>query len=345
MWLEPAQDYDGNLTKADGKGLWWEGMDPQELYAQRHERSKTDNTSNTWDWGNGASQPSQQYKQKFQNRVLELINDYAPDVIYFDDTAMPFYGCDDQVGKNILAHYYNRNVAGQGEQPKVVVTGKQLTDDQKRYMMWDVERGVPDGIQKEYWQTCTCIGNWHYNRDYYDRNRYKGAQQVVDMLVDVVSKNGNLLLSIPVRSDGTIDDKEMAILSDIKAWMDVNSRSIYGTRPWKTFGEGPMAENAKPLSAQGFNEANSYSAQDVRYTQRNDTLFATVMRWSDAPSFTFKSLGRKSEYDCGRVAGVQLLGHGKVAYRQTDDGLTVTLPPTRPNDIAPVLQITFKRRR
>ena len=343
-WLEPSQAYDGNLTKADGKGQWWEGMDPQELYAQNHEHSTGWTNSGTihsqWDWGNGASQPSEEYKQKFQNRVLELINDYAPDMIYFDDTAMPFYGCDDNIGKNILAHYYNRAAEG-GGQPQVVVTGKQLNKQQKQYMLWDVERGIPDRIQDEYWQTCTCIGSWHYDINVYNSGGYKSAQQVVDMLVDIVSKNGNMLLSVPVRSDGTIDDKEQAILAGIKAWMDINSKSIYGTRPWKTFGEGPLADAANPLSAQGFNEGNNYSASDVRYTQRNDTLYATIMRWPAAAKFTFASLGKSSEYYSGKVKSLKLLGHGDVSYSEDVNGLTVTLPAVKPNDIAPVFEITF----
>ncbi|MBO4811326.1 MAG: alpha-L-fucosidase [Prevotella sp.] len=337
-WLEPSQDYDGNLTKADGAGKWWEGLDPQELYAQNHDHSTGwDNSGtihNQWDWGNGASLPSAEYKLKFQNRVLELINDYAPDMIYFDDTAMPFYGCDDQIGQNILAHYYNKR-------SDVVVTGKQLTDKQKDYMMWDVERGIPDRIQDKYWQTCTCIGSWHYDIHVYQNNGYKSAQQVVDMLVDIVSKNGNLLLSVPVRSDGTIDDKEEAILAGIKAWMDINSESIYGTRPWKTFGEGPLADAANPLSAQGFNEGNNYSSKDVRYAQKDGVLYATIMRWPASKNFTFQSLGKSSEYFSGQVQSVELLGHGNVNYTEAVNGLTVTLPDVHPNDIAPVLKITF----
>ena len=337
-WLEPSQEYDGNLTKEDGKGKWWEGMDPQELYAQRHDHSSGWDNSGTihsqWDWGNGANLPSQQYKQKFQNRVLELINDYQPSMIYFDDTAMPFYGCDDQIGKNILAHYYNK-------QSDVVVTGKQLNAQQKQYMLWDVERGIPDRIQEQYWQTCTCIGSWHYDVNVYNRGGYKGAQQVVDMLVDIVSKNGNLLLSIPVRSNGTIDDKEQAILEGIKAWMDVNSVSIYGTRPWKTYGEGPMADASNPLSAQGFNEGNNYSSKDVRYVQKGDVLYATIMRWPATSSFTFKSLGKSSPYFSGQVKSVKLLGYGAVSFSQAINGVTVQLPDVKPNDIAPVFEITF----
>ena len=171
-WLEPSQKYDGNLTKEDGYKLnadgtekWWKGYDPQELYAQNHVPSNGWRESGTihsqWEWGNGASLPSQEYKQKFQNRVLQCINDYQPDMIYFDDTAMPFYGCDDNIGKNILAHYYNSSAAQHDGTPQVVVTGKQLDADQKKYMLWDVERGIPDRMQEKYWQTCTCIGSWH----------------------------------------------------------------------------------------------------------------------------------------------------------------------------------------
>lgn len=340
-WLEPSQNYDGNLTKADGTGKWWEGYDPQELYAQNHTHSTGWENSGTihsqWGWGSGASLPSEAYKMKFQNRVLQCINDYDPKMLYFDDTVLPFYGCDDQVGLNILKHYYNKNEQADGSAP-VVVMGKILEAQHKKALLWDVERGVPDRVQDDYWQTCTCIGDWHYN---VNRTSYKSAEQVVSMLIDIVSKNGNLLLSIPVRGNGTIDDRERAVLAGIKEWMDQNSTSIYGTRPWKTFGEGPLAEAANPLSAQGFNENNNYSAKDVRYVQRNDTVFATIMRWPSQETFTFTSLSYTSPYYSGKVKSVKLLGYGPVSYQQTLDGLQVTLPATPVNKIAPVFVITF----
>jgi alpha-L-fucosidase len=161
------------------------------------------------------------------------------------------------------------------------------------------------------------------------------------MLVDIVSKNGNLLLSVPVRGDGSIDEKELAILNDIKAWMDVNGTSIYATRPWKTFGEGPSAENAKPLHAQGFNENNNYSAQDVRFVQRNDTVFATIMRWPEERSYTLKSLGTASGYVDGEVKSVELLGYGAIPFINKKEGLVVTLPEENTNKIAPVLAVAF----
>ncbi|MBR0047673.1 MAG: alpha-L-fucosidase [Bacteroidaceae bacterium] len=352
-WLEPSQEYDGNLTKEDGYKLntdgtekWWKGMDPQELYAQKHDHSTGWDNSGTihsqWDWGNGANLPSKAYKQKFQNRVLELINDYAPDMIYFDDTAMPFYGCDDAIGQNILTHYYNKSAEANDGTPNVVVTGKQLTADQKKYMMWDVERGIPDRMQEEYWQTCTCIGSWHYDQNVYKNNGYKSGATVVRMLVDIVSKNGNLLLSVPVKSDGTIDEKEEAVLADIKAWMDINSESIYGTRTWKTFGEGPLADAANPMNAQGFNEGQNYSAQDVRYVQKDGAVYATIMAWPAAGDFTLKAFSIAESSYSGEVEKVTLLGGGDVEFTHGIDGLTIKVPATKPNTIAPVFRITFK---
>lgn len=351
-WLEPSQEYDGNLTKEDGYTLnedgtekWWKGMDPQELYAQKHAHSIGWDNSGTihsqWDWGNGASLPSDEYKQKFQNRVLELIDDYDPAMLYFDDTAMPFYGCDDAIGQNILAHYYNTSAAKNGGKPNVVVTGKQLTADQKDYMMWDVERGIPDRMQDEYWQTCTCIGSWHYDVNVYERGGYKSGATVVRMLVDIVSKNGNLLLSVPVKGDGTIDDKEEKVLADIKAWMDINGESIYGTRTWKTFGEGPLADASNPMNNQGFNEGSNYTSRDVRYVQKDGKVYATIMAWPAAGRYSFSSFSMVSEYYSGKVTNVELLGYdGKIEFSQGIEGLTVIVPAEHPNDIAPVFAIT-----
>ncbi len=346
-WMEPSQRFDGNLTKADGEGTWWEGLDPQELYAQRHEHSKGWERSGTihsqWNWGNGASQPSQAYKQKFQNRVLQCIDAYHPDIIYFDDTVLPFWGCDETIGLNILQHYYNRSIAlGSTGKAEVVVTGKILEDKHKKAMMWDVERGVPDRCQDLPWQTCTCLGDWHYENGIYERGDYKSAAQVIRMLVDIVSKNGNLLLSVPVRGNGTIDEKERAVVMGIKDWMDINSESIYGTRPWKVCGEGPLFESANPLNAQGFNEGIKYSSDDVRYVERNGTVFATIMRWPEHLDFIFKALGSASPYAVGKVKGVQLLGYGAISFEQRVDGLQVFLPFSHPNEIAPVLAITFE---
>ena len=288
--------------------------------------------------------PSEAYKRKLQNRVLELINDYDPQMLYFDDTVLPFYGCDDQVGQNILAHFYNHSANRHHGRQQVVAMGKILNEEQKQLMLWDVERGVPDRAQALPWQTCTCIGSWHYDRGIYNRGDYKSAARVVRMLVDVVSKNGCLLLSIPVRGDGSIDEKEVAILHDLKAWMDVNGESIFGTRPWVTFGEGPLAEAANPLNAQGFNEGIKYTAQDIRFNAKKNTVFATLMGWPQTNTTTIKSFADGASVMQGkRVRSVKLLGYGRVPYTVDATGLHVTLPAARPGgDIAPVLAVVVK---
>src|SRR5207245_4865736 len=107
-------------------------------------------------------------------------------------------------------------------------------------MVLDIERGRADRILPEPWQTDTCIGDWHYRRSTFEQHRYKSADSVIKMLVDIVSKNGNLLLNIPLRGDGTIDDDERKFLEEVAAWMQVNSEAIYSTRPWTVAGEGPV---------------------------------------------------------------------------------------------------------
>ncbi len=336
-WLEPSQDFDGNLTKEEGIGKWWEGYDPQELYTQRHSREPNDGLH--WDW-DGTSKPDKATMMKLQNRVLQCINAYNPDMIYFDDSVLPFWYYNNQIGLNILQHFYNHSANQHDGKQQVVATGKILSDSHKKFMLWDVERGIPDRAQAEPWQTCTCIGSWHYDVNVYNNNGYKSAGHVIRMLVDVVSKNGCLLLSIPVNRRGVIDNKERAIVMDIKAWMDINKESIYDTRPWTVCGEGPLYDSANPLNAQGFNENINYSNEDVRYNEKESDVYATIMKWPDNKSFTFKAFSIASESYSGNVKSVELLGYGAVAFSLNAEGLTVEVPETHPNEIAPVFKIT-----
>ncbi|RAJ77316.1 alpha-L-fucosidase [Chitinophaga dinghuensis] len=352
-WYETAQrsdktgpmagvPYDGMLPADSGTGTWWEGLDPQELYAQNHPLSK-DSWNNhalfgQWDWGNNASIPSQEYCTKFYNRTVDLINKFNPDLLYFDDTALPLYPVSD-AGLKIAAHYYNHNMTTHSGKLNAILFGKVLTAEQKKSLVWDVERGAPDKIQDLPWQTCSCIGDWHYNRNVYDEDRYKSAKDVIHMLVDIVSKNGNLLLNIPVRGDGTIDDKEVHVLEGIAAWMDINKESIFGTRPWTTYGEGPSTETANPVNAQGFNEGKlKYSGKDIRFNKKGDILYATVMG-IPIEDLQIKSLGKKTERK--QIKSIILLGSKeKIKWQQQEDALVILKPKTVPNDIAMVFKIT-----
>ena len=134
--------------------------------------------------------------------TLDVINRYNPDLLYFDTTGVPFYPVSD-AGLKIAAHFYNHNMQTHGGKNEAVMFGKILTDLQKEALVWDVERGAPNEIIPLPWQSCSCIGGWHYNTDIYNKGHYKSAQTVIRLLADIVSKNGNLLLNIPLRADGT----------------------------------------------------------------------------------------------------------------------------------------------
>ena len=346
-WYEPAQDYDGKLAKADGKGQWWDGLDPQDLYAQNHPPSpgyeKSSSIHGRWNWGNGASLPDQAYCDKFYNRTADLIKKYHPDLIYFDDTALPLWPASD-AGLKIAADFYNSNLKWHGPNDDGVLFGKILNETQRQCMVWDIERGQANRIEPYPWQTDTCIGSWHYDRKLFEQHRYKSAKTVIQMLADIVSKNGNLLLNIPVRRDGTIDPDELKVVRGIADWMELNRECIFGTRPWKVFGEGPASAGAA-LNAQGFNEGKGkpFTAQDVRFTQKGNTLYAIVLG-SPTNGVNLHSLGRSAKLLDQSVSKIQLLGsREKIQWQQTGDALVISPPEKLPNPAAIVFKISLRR--
>ena len=353
-WYEPSQGadkkgpfagvpYDGKLTAKDGKGTWWEGLDPQDLYEQRHAPAPNFDDPGMihkrWDWGNGITPPDQAYCEKFYNRTVDLINRYQPDLIYFDDTALPLWPVSD-AGLKIAAHFYNRNLQWHGDDG--VMFNKILDADQRQCMAWDIERGTGNTIEPQPFQTDTCIGNWHYEQKIHDEHGYKNAKTVVQTLIDVVSKNGNLLLNIPLRGDGTPDDDELAIVEGIAEWMQVNQEAIHGTRPWKILGEGPQMTETAPLEGPGFNEGKSrpFTAEDVRFTTKGAVLYAIIMG-APKTAVHIKSLGKKAKLLNAKIARVSLLGSSeKLTWSQTDDALVVEAPQKVSSGIANVFKIT-----
>jgi alpha-L-fucosidase len=345
-WYEPAQDHDGKLTKADGVGKWWDGLDPQELYAQNHTPSPGYEKGNSiharWNWAGGVSIPDQAYCDKFYNRTADLIKKYHPDLIYFDDTALPLWPISD-AGLKIAADFYNTNEKLRGDAG--VLFGKILTPEQQQCMVWDIERGQANEIEPYPWQTDTCIGDWHYQRERFHRHNYKSAKTVVQTLCDIVSKNGNLLLNIPVRGDGTIDEDELKVVQGIADWMAVNRDCIFRTRPWKVFGEGPASGGAK-LSAQGFNEGKGkpFTAEDVRFTQSKDgkTIYAIVL---GAPTngVSIKALGQSVNLLAPSIKKIQLLGsRERISWKQAADALVISQPKKPGNNFALVFKISLR---
>ncbi|WP_214226141.1 alpha-L-fucosidase [Pedobacter sp. B4-66] len=350
-WYETAQradksgpmegiPYDGKLTAAEGTGKWWQGYDPQELYAQNHPLSQNSldggSIHGQWNWGNGVYPPSKAYCENFYNRTIDLIDKYEPELVYFDDTALPLWPVDD-AGLRIAAHLYNKSIKKHGKL-KAVINGKILDEQQRKCMVWDIERGQSNSIEPLPWQTDTCIGQWHYDRRVYENNHYKSAKTVIHTLIDVVSKNGNLLLNVPLRGDGSMDEKELAVIEGISDWMQINSESIYGTRPWKIFGEGPAMESAAALSAQGFNEGKGkpFGSSDIRFVKKGSILYASLLGWPEDRKVLIRSLNTTA----GKVEKISLLGHqGAIAFKQNTEGLTIDLPQQAPGKNAFVLKI------
>ena len=355
MWYEVAQGadksgplagvpYDGKLVKADGQGKWWDGLDPQDLYAQTHTPGKLSDTGKLWHWPTdiGASIPDVAYCERFYNRTADLINRYHPDLVYYDDNALPLDPISD-AGLRLAAHFYNSNMKLHGGKLEAVINGKILDEQQRKAMVWDIERGQASGIEPFPWQTDTCLGNWHYDRRVFERHRYKTATTVVRTLADIVSKNGNLLLNVPVKGDGTLDSDELAVVEGITHWMGINRECIFGTRPWKVFGEGPASEVA-PLRAQGFNEGKGkpVTADDVRFTTRKDSLYVIELG-VPTQDLRVKSLGKSARLLDRPIATIALLGSTeRLEWKQSDDALSISPPHATPSAEALVYKVTLK---
>jgi alpha-L-fucosidase len=197
-----------------------------------------------------------------------------------------------------------------------------------------VERGVVDKVWPDPWQTDTCVGQWHYKRDV----KYKSPKTVIDMLCDIVSRNGNLLLNFPLPNSGEPDAQELKIVDEITKWMAVNSEGIYATRPWKTYGEGAATVASGADSKFNESKRKDMTASDIRFTTKGPTIYAFVMGWPEGEAVV-RGLGLKSEYQPGKVTNVELLGHGKVAFRQEDGALRVTMPQQKPSEYAVALKV------
>ena len=314
--------YDGTMSKADGKGLWWEGLDPQDLYAQYHAPGGRGGGAGRGGAGDAA------FTEKFFRRMIDLIDKYDPDQLYFDDNGFPLASTD--VGPRVAAYLYNRSIERHGK-IETMMTGKFLSAQQRKALLLDIERGVTGGADPLPWQTDTCIGDWHYRRSLFDQHRYKTPVQVVQMLVDIVSKNGNLMLNIPLPGNGMPDDDELKILDAVAKWIGPNGEGIYATRPWTVYGDGPATQ---PGRGRGTADVRAYTAQDYRFTQKGDIVYAFMMGWPDDGKTSIKSFADGSANFTKKIAKVELLGSGEVKFTRDASGLNITLPDTKPGDYA-----------
>jgi alpha-L-fucosidase len=331
--------YDGFLTKADGVGKWWEGLDPQELYTGESivmpegittiKEAKAWYDKHTGEWLETPPPNNPHFVDTWLLRCNDLVDKYHPDLMYFDNTELPL----GQAGLDAVAHYYNSNIEFNHGKLDAVLTAKKIKPEHEGAVVEDYERGASDKIQPLPWQTCSCIGQWHYARHV----QYKTVAEVARMLVDIVSKNGNLLLSIPVRGDGTIDDREVDFLHGLAKWMDVGGEGIFASRPWKVFGEGPTN-----IHGGMFSEGKvKYTPQDLRFTTKDGALFVYVMA-TPTEAITVKSLATGAE-NSQPVADVKLLGSDEALHwTQSADGLVIDKPAAFPTQDVVAFKVAFK---
>ncbi len=263
-------------------------------------------------------------------RCTELVDKYQPQLFWFDqwierDGFQPYL-------KTFASYYYNRGL----QWNKGVVLNYKYEAFPDSAAVLDIERGKQADIRNLAWQSDDAVGfnSWGY----IDGDRYKSPQFLVDELIDIVSKNGNLLLNIGPRADGTIPEEQQKLLLDIGKWLKVNSEAIYGTRPWKVFGEGP----AKSIGGDHIDKkVKPYTIQDIRFTTKGETLYAISLILA-TETITIKSLSDKNPDH--KIASLELVGSKeKISWTQGKNGLTIKPVSKYPSEYAAVYKIKFAK--
>lgn len=263
-------------------------------------------------------------------RCTELVDKYQPQLFWFDqwierDGFQPYL-------KTFASYYYNH--ASQWD--KGVVINYKYKAFPENVAVLDIERGKQADIRELPWQSDDSVGfkSWSF----IEGDRYKSPQFLIDELIDIVSKNGNLLLNIGPRADGTIPEEQRSLLLDIGKWLDLNGEAIYGTRPWRVFGEGP----AKSIGGDHIdNKIDPYTQQDIRFTTKGDTLYAIPLILPEG-EITVASLSNKDPEL--KIASVVMLGSDeKVDWSQDPTGLIIKPATNYPCKYAAVFKVEFQK--
>jgi alpha-L-fucosidase len=323
-WFGPSHGSDKTGPLA---GVPYDGADPNfaDLY---HDAFSGRFSTGEFEWNDNDIPDS--WKRHYLDRITDLIDKYHPDLLYTDG-HLPF----EDVGLKMVAHLYNTSASLHGGNNEAVYNSKDAFDCAIGTCALDHERGVADGIAPNPWQTDTCIGQWHYKRG----QQYKSAKKVIDLLTDIVSKNGNLLMNFPLPNSGELDYEEKVTLDGVTKWMEINSDGIYSSRPWKIYGEGPST--ATKLVTSNFNEdkQKDLTSDDVRFTAKGGSVYAFVMGWP-AKDAVVKALGLASDQAPGAIRNVSLLGYnGKLDWKQDESSLRVKMPPEKLSDIGITLKV------
>ena len=297
------------------------------FYGPAHPRLGDDGAALAEDW----TYVSPAYAKDWVARNAEIVQKYHPDLIFFDwwigqPSVRPYVA-------EFAAYYYNES----SKRGPVGIINSKLVDMQKTSAVLDIERGQLSAILPEAWQTDTSVSNKSWG--YIENDTFKTPEFIVQQLADVVSKNGNLLLNIGPRSDGTIPQPVQEVLLDVGAWLKVNGNAIYGTRPWTSFGEGPTK-----VEAGSFHDTQTkpYTAQDFRFTTNRETLYAIEMAWPKEGEAVIHTLS-SDVVGARKVNSVSLLGaSAELTFTQRADGLHIRVPAEAPGKYAYVYRIGFE---
>ncbi|MBY8827318.1 alpha-L-fucosidase [Hephaestia mangrovi] len=319
-WWYPNHLYDQFWPKL---GVSYDGADPRyaDLYHDNRDQPFL-NKPGTWYTDNA------EYHHIWYKRIRDLVDSYQPDLLY-SDGGLPF----GSIGKSLVADFYNSSIARSGKLDAVYNCKDSGSGEfHKEWAVQDVERGVLKGISPLPWQTDTSNGDWFFNENY----KYKTADEVITMLADIVSKNGNMLLNVVLHADGSLPPESEQLLAELTAWMAVNAEAIHGTRPWKIDGEGPTE-----AAAGMFKEQVAYTAKDIRFTTKGDRLFAITLG-EPAGSVAITALAQGNPYERRPVSRVRLLGaRQKTRFRQSGQALVIDMPAALPTRHASVFEISF----
>jgi alpha-L-fucosidase len=277
--------------------------------------------------------PDAAFLDDWLRRTCELVDKYQPQLVWFDwwidhMAFAPYL-------PHFAAYYYNRSTGWGDWDTTGGAINYKLNAFPEGTAVFDIERGQLAGIRPMLWQNDTSVSRNSWG--YVEGQQYKTVDSLVDDLVDIVSKNGALLLNIGPRADGTIPDEEQRMLREIGAWLAVNGEAIYGTRPWTVFGEGPtkVAEGSFTDTKRA-----AFTGEDIRFTTRDETVYTIALDWPTGGEMVVRSLGTAAGLWKGRIGTVRLLGHdAPLDWTQDADALRVRLPGTRPCEHAFALAV------
>lgn len=325
--------YEGRMTKADGKGKWWEGLDPAQLYGLPPEQR--------------TPEYEEALKHNYMLRQQELVTKYNVDLLWVDGFGFP-YG---NYGKEVFRTLFNNSLKRHG---KIDAVGIAKINNEPM-LVRDIEAGVAGKILPYPWDGIFTFTHWFYKED---DPLMHNARTVIELLSDIISKNGNMLLNVELMPDGTIAPAHKGILDDVGRWVMMNEKAIYASKPWKVYGDNlnsclreiernivnadakEVMQNAQKENFNARTVASSpYGHDEVRFTVHGKELYVFVLNPVPGSTIRLPALGLGSEQKPSRVKSVKMLGGGKVVFSQDSRSLALTMPEKLPTPYATVFEV------